>query len=243
MVREALIRQGQIRKGHMELHKGASRLRDFILGWQDGLVNVLGVILGVATATSNAKLVIISALAATFAESISMMAVAYTSFKAEVDFYRSELAREKCEIREKTDVERKEIGDIFRHLGFGGRLLKDAVRTVTSNKKRWLDMMMEYELKLLPPKVSPLNIAMVVGFSALIGSLIPVAPFLLMPVQSAVPVSLVVSLIVLFFIGVYKAKTTIGSPLRGGIEMALIGMMAALAGFAIGAVLGAVVTG
>ncbi len=60
-------------------------LRDIILGWQDGVVNVLGLVLGVATATDSTRLIIISGLAALFAESASMAAVAYTSSKAAKD--------------------------------------------------------------------------------------------------------------------------------------------------------------
>jgi len=236
MVREAIIRLG-----HKEPHKKPSRLRDFILGWQDGLVNVLGVILGVATATSDTRMVLIAAMAATFAESISMMAVAYTSFKAEADFYKSELAREKREVETIPDKERAEIRSIFKRMGFGGALLAKAVRTVSSNKKRWIDFMMDRELKLSPQKFSPINIALIVGASALMGSLIPAVPFFLLPLQSAIIASLVVSVIVLFFVGFYKSVTTVGNPIRGGLEMAAIGMLAAIAGYAIGAIFGAVI--
>jgi predicted membrane protein (TIGR00267 family) len=126
-------------------------------------------------------------------------------------------------------------------LGFRGSLLARVVKHITSDKKRWLDVMMEHELKLSKPQVSPLNIAAVVGISAIIGSLIPVVPFFLFPLHNAIWTSLVVSTVVLFFVGYYKAATTVGNPVRSGIEMAAIGMVAALAGFAIGAVLGATV--
>ena len=71
-------------------HRQASGLADIILGGQDGLVNVLGVILGVAAATGDVRVVIAAGLAATFAESVSMGAVAYTSTQAEAEFYESE---------------------------------------------------------------------------------------------------------------------------------------------------------
>ncbi|MBS3064736.1 MAG: VIT1/CCC1 transporter family protein [DPANN group archaeon] len=58
-------------------NKGASLFKDFILGGQDGLVNVLGIILGLAIGTGDIKVVIIGGLAATFAESVSMGAVAH----------------------------------------------------------------------------------------------------------------------------------------------------------------------
>src|SRR5512141_2396254 len=75
-------------------HKRASGLSDIILGGQDGLVNVLGVILGVAAATHDSSIVIVAGLAATFAESVSMGAVAYTSTLADSDLYESERERE-----------------------------------------------------------------------------------------------------------------------------------------------------
>jgi len=72
---------------HDEHHLKSFNLPEIILGGQDGLVNVLGVILGVAAATVSSKIVIVAGLAATFAESISMAAVAYTSKLAEADYY------------------------------------------------------------------------------------------------------------------------------------------------------------
>jgi len=62
-----------------------------------------------------------------------------------------------------------------------------------------------------------------------------------MPVRTAILISLSISTAVLFCVGAYKAKTTVGKPLRSGIEMALIGMLAALVGYAIGALLGTTV--
>jgi len=240
-----MARQAYIRKKHPEIpfNTVGSRLRDFILGWQDGLVNVLGVVLAVAIATQDKKLVIIAALAAAFAESVSMAAVAYTSFKAEKEFYQSELAREKQEIRYKPEEERREVRDIYRKIGFREPLLGRVVKFMTSDKKRWLTSMMEHELKLFPQKVSPINTAIVVGISAIVGSFIPIIPFLLLPINTAVQYALVISTTVLFAVGYYKAKTTIGNPIKSGIEMAVIGMLAALIGYAIGAVLGVAVLG
>ena len=80
---------------HREAHLKNFTLPEIILGGQDGLVNVLGVILGVAAATASSKIIIVAGLAATFAESISMAAVAYTSRLAEADYYQSEYEREK----------------------------------------------------------------------------------------------------------------------------------------------------
>jgi len=236
-----MARQAVIRKTHQEIHNKGSRLRDFILGWQDGLVNVLGVMLGLISVTNDVKIILIAALSAACAESISMAAVAYTSFKAEKDYYMSEVAREKSEMDRGPDVERNEIRVIYSQIGFRGILLNGIVRHITSDKKRWLDVMMEQELKIFPSDITPSNIAMVVGISAFIGSLMPVLPFIFFPISSAVWMALVFSTVLLFGIGVYKAITTVGNPLRSGLEMAFIGMAAASAGYAVGAILGAVI--
>ena len=123
-------------------------LRDFILGSQDGLVNVLGIVLGVATATNDIRIVLIAGIAALFAESISMAAVAYTSTKAAHDYYTKEYESELREIEEHPKEARSEIRQVYYDKGFRGKLLSDIVKRVTSDKKVWVDTMMSEELGL-----------------------------------------------------------------------------------------------
>ena len=135
---------------HDESHISSFNLPDIILGGQDGIVNVLGVILGVAAATVSSKIIIVAGLAATFAESISMAAVAYTSKLAEADYYQSELEREKWEIEHVPEGEREEIKALYENYGFKGKVLYEIIVRITSDDKIWLKVMMEQELKLQP---------------------------------------------------------------------------------------------
>jgi vacuolar iron transporter family protein len=220
---------------HMNM---GSKFRDFILGCQDGLVNVLGIVLGIVAATASTKIVLISGLAATFAESISMAAVAYTSMKASKEFYDCEKERETKETINIPEKERGELRDIYYRKGFRGKLLEEIVKKLTSNKKLWVETMMEEELRLFPEKMTPSQEALIVGSSAFVGSFIPLIPFMIMPVGEAVILSLVLSTITLFLIGIVKAKLGAGKTFRSGMEMAIIGMMAAVTGYVIGLVLG-----
>jgi vacuolar iron transporter family protein len=216
-----------------------SALADIILGGQDGLVNVLGVILGVAAASSSYKIVIAAGMAATFAESISMAAVSLTSKMAERDHYYSELQREKDEIKKMQKAEKAEIREIYLKKGFKGKLLNDIVNHIIANKKQWLNIMMKEELELTEVKNKDIYISsVVVGFSALIGSFIPLTPFFFLSIHTAVICSLTVSAIVLMFVGMYKARVTIGNPFKTGVQMVVIGMSAALAGYFIGNLFG-----
>lgn len=229
---------------HKEHKNHGSNLKDFILGWQDGLVNVLGVILGVAAATNDIKIVIIAGLAATCAESISMGAVAFTSSKAARDYYKKEREREEREIEEIPEDEREEIRCIYYNKGFRGKELESIVKKLTSDKKLWLETMMTEELRLFSKEYeNPLKDGLIVGFSAVFGSLIPLFPFFFTNVKTGIILSLVISIISLFIAGVYKAKITIGNVFREGFEMAAIGILSALAGYGIGTLLGAVYVG
>jgi VIT1/CCC1 family predicted Fe2+/Mn2+ transporter len=223
-----------------EQHSTASSLRDIILGGQDGLVNVLGIILGLAAATNDLRIILAGGLAATFAESVSMAAVAYTSMRAEQSHYEGELAREKREIKELRDEEVEEIREIYRQKGFSGQLLEDVVKQVTSNEEIWLDDMMKHELGLMPVETrNALISGMVVGVSAVIGSLVPLIPFFLLKplgltIGQAMWASLLIAALTLFFVGAYKAKVTIGDWRREGIEIAVIGIVSALVGYLVG---------
>lgn len=220
---------------HHDPHHGQFRLADVILGGQDGLVNVLGVILGVAAATSDARIVIAAGLAATFAESISMGAVAYTSTLAENDLYHSEREREYRHIRLAPDVEVEEIRDIYRKKGFEGETLDKIVDVITSNPDVWVNVMMSEEFQLTPPEKSKaVNSALLVGFSALIGSFIPLFPFFFWRVDLSIIISIIIAALTLFIVGVYKARVTVGKPFRSGLEMAVIGTLSALAGYVVG---------
>lgn len=218
--------------------KSASGLSDIILGGQDGLVNVLGVILGVAAATSDPHLVLIAGLAATFAESVSMGAVAYTSTLADADYYDSELEREMRHIEQVPKLEREEVRQIYAQKGFHGELLEHIVDTITANPDVWVAVMMSEEHQLSPvDRKHALKTALIVGFAAIVGSLIPLSPFIFLPVVPSMLVSVVVTALVLFAVGAYKARVTVGHPGRSGLEMALIGTLSALVGFLVGALL------
>ena len=218
-------------------------LRDIILGGQDGLVNVLGLVLGVAAATAQLRIIIAAALAATFSESIAMGGVAYTSALADRDYYLAQLEKERREVEEVPEVEREEVREIFRDKGLHGDVLEGVVNEITSDKEVWVDVMMRDELHLAP--VSSRGVvrrALVTGFATLIGSLVPLVPFLFVPVlglsvTTATILAVPLCAAVLFGVGAYKALTLVGDWRISGLQMLVIGMVSAAAGYGIGRLL------
>src|SRR2546428_6125054 len=203
-------------------------LRDIILGGQDGLVNVVGLVPGVAAATAQRRIILAAALAATFSESIAMGGVMYTSLLAERDYYLAMLTKEQREVEELPDVETEEVRQIFREKGLHGEVLERVVKEITNDKKVWVDVMMRDELHLTP--VSGTGVvarALVTGFATLIGSLIPLIPFLFVPlfgisVTAATIIAVPLWAVVLFALCAYKAITLVGAWLISGLSVNLL---------------------
>jgi VIT1/CCC1 family predicted Fe2+/Mn2+ transporter len=82
-----------------------------------------------------------------------------------------------------------------------------------------------------------LRSSIIVGIAAIVGSLIPLVPFLFVPISLGIILSVIFSAVVLFIVGAIKARMTIGHPGKSGLEMALIGTVSALIGYGIGALL------
>lgn len=225
-----------------EKHKKTNSLRDIILGGQDGLVNVLGIVLGATAVTSDTKILIPTVLAATFAESISMGAVAYTSSISQRDYYESERQNELREMEEVPEVEIQEIRDIYANKGLKGDDLENVVKVITSNKEVWLDTMMKEELNLQEVNVKDiLKTSIIVGCATVVGSLIPLLPFFVFSVHNAVLGSIVLSALALFGVGAYQAISLVGDWKKSGIQMLIIGLSAAFIGFMIARLFNAVI--
>ena len=218
-----------------ERHGSNNSLRDVILGGQDGLVNMLGIALGVVAAGGSTHVLIVTGIAAAITESISMGAVAYTSFGSDRDFYLAEKAREQNEIEAKPDDEREEIREIYAAKGFKGQLLEEVVSTITSNRETWVSTMMDEELHLQPvAQQSLVHSALVVTVATLIGHFIPIVPFMVVTRTPAIVLAIALSAVTLFAVGVYSAKTLVGDWRKSGIQMVAIGLGAAVLGFLIG---------
>ena len=208
---------------------------DLILGGQDGLVNVLGIILGVTAAKGSNQILLAASLAAGLAEAVSMAAVSYTSQKSNQENYEKEKQREYYEVAHVPETEKEEIREIYQQRGFKGKILEEIVQTITADKDVWVANMMTDELGLEPVETANiLKSSLLVGLSAVIGSLLPILPFFFITGQPAVIVSLIIAACTLFAVGMYQAKSMVGNWWKGGLQMMLIGLGAAFVGFVIG---------
>jgi VIT1/CCC1 family predicted Fe2+/Mn2+ transporter len=230
--------EGRFRKRRPESHASQTNwLRDVILGGQDGLVNILGIILGVVAGGGGRTVLLTTGLAAAITESISMGAVAYTSSVSERDYYRAQQAKEEQE--DMPEEEAQEVREIYAAKGFSGKLLDDVVQTITSNREVWVSTMMDEELHLEPVEMPRIwRGAVVVTVATLIGHLLPLWPFFFFGRLSGLIAAIAISALVLFGVGAYSAITLVGDWRREGLKMLCIGLGAAGIGYAISRLFG-----
>src|SRR5262249_37610170 len=157
---------------------GGKWVRDLMLGLNDGLIASFAVTSGVAGAFTSSRIVMMAGIAEMLGGAISMGLAAFISARSQLEFYQSEIEREREEIRRWPGREREEIKAIYRTKGFAGELLERIVAHITADPSRWSSVMMREELGFAEDYFDPpLKSALVVGLSYLIGAATPVLPY------------------------------------------------------------------
>jgi VIT1/CCC1 family predicted Fe2+/Mn2+ transporter len=220
--------------------RGAALIRDVILGGQDGLVNVLGLVLGMAVATGSSRVVVTAGLAALFAESIAMAGVAFTASGAERQL--SATLRRTLDDRREHQARARDAARLARlaDAGLPPNLVSIVIVETDAEAAVWNKEMDVLRVALAPVRETrPVRAAAVVGLSTALGSAVPLLPFVLLPIEIAPVVALAAAGIVLALAGIERARTTGGRRGRAAAEMVLIGLVSALAGYLIGQLLSA----
>jgi VIT1/CCC1 family predicted Fe2+/Mn2+ transporter len=223
---------------HVEKHFTATAsVRDIVIGMSDGLTVPFALaagLTGAAAALSRGNAIIVTAgFAEIAAGSIAMGLGGYLAAKTDVEHYASEIDREYRETVELPEIETEEVAKVFRDYGLSEAQMAPIVSAITSNQKKWVDFMMRFELGLEQPDPARASrSAATIAASYIVGGLVPLAPYILMQqIQSALWVSVGVTLLALFFFGAVKGFYTGVKPLRGGAQTVLVGGVAAAAAF------------
>ncbi len=224
------------RRAHNEHHFDASdAVRDVIIGMSDGLTVPFALAAGISGAIASSHIVVTAGIAELAAGGISMGLGGYLAARSDVEHYESEQRREFEETDEVPEEERREIEVIFASYGITGDALKQLVDTVTSNKKRWVDFMMRFELGLEKPnpRKAPISAARI-GGSYVVGGLIPLIPYMLLPTTTIGLVwSAIVTFVALVVFGAVKGYFTGLAVWKSALQTSLIGAIAAAVAFAL----------
>ncbi|MEO1615778.1 MAG: VIT1/CCC1 transporter family protein [Planctomycetota bacterium] len=220
----------------------ADYLPDFVYGAIDGTVTTFAVVSGVAGANLSPSIVIILGLANLIGDGFSMAASNFSGTRVERQSIERARAREYHEIKTHPAGEREEIRQIMQQKGFDGDELARAVEIITSDKDRWVRVMMTDEMGLTPITKSPLRAAATTFVAFLLLGFLPLAPFVLSAFtrfdhQADYSVSVLVTALAFFLIGGFKSRFVNQRWWTAGLETLSLGGAAAALAYAVGALL------
>ncbi len=215
---------------------------DLVYGANDGIITTFAVVAGASGAVLSPAVIIILGFANILADGVSMGASNYLGKRSEQDFAKAQLQKEDWEIDHLRELEIQEVRDIYKNKGFLGKDLDKAVSIITSNRKVWLDTMMKDELGIIvEEKDDPKKHGMVTFSAFVVAGLFPLLPFIFPQVPNAFFLSSLIGAATLFTVGALRTLITTVSWWRGGIEMLLVGSVAASIAYIVGAVIEGVI--
>ncbi|MCO6416590.1 VIT1/CCC1 transporter family protein [Siccirubricoccus sp. KC 17139] len=213
-----------------EQHFTASEtIRDLVIGMADGLTVPFALAAGLSGAVAANPLIVTAGLAEIAAGCVAMGLGGYLAARTDAQHYQAEQRREEAETKEWPEREKWEVAAILHRYGLRGEVLHRATEAIASDRRRWVDFMMRFELELAEP--TPGRAAMsaaTIGGAYVVGGLIPLAPYILLAeVRPALLLSCLLTGIALFGFGWLKARATGLPTLRGAVQTLGIGGLAA----------------
>ncbi|CAK7326835.1 unnamed protein product [Dovyalis caffra] len=221
---------------HEEKHFMSSEIvRDIILGVSDGLTVPFALAAGLSGANVTSSIILIAGIAEVAAGAISMGLGGYLAAKSEADHYMRELKREQEEIIRVPDIEAAECGEILSQYGVEPHEYEPVVNALRRNPQHWVDFMMKFELGLeKPDPMRALQSALTIALSYTVGGLVPLAPYMAIPLaKEAVVASVIITIVALLIFGFIKGYFTGNKPFKSAIQTAFIGAMASAAAYCI----------
>jgi vacuolar iron transporter family protein len=225
---------------HPELHRSdrVGWLRAAVLGANDGIVSVAGLVVGVAASGASASTILATGVAGTVAGAMSMAAGEYVSVQTQADTEEADLAAEKRELHEDPHSELEELSAIYRHRGLDPALARQVAEQLTAHDA--LGAHARDELGITDTlRARPLQAALASAGAFTCGAALPVLTALLAPVDKVVMMTTASTLLGLCLTGAMAAQAGGAPPLRGAIRVMFWGALAMAAAGGVGRLLGA----
>jgi VIT1/CCC1 family predicted Fe2+/Mn2+ transporter len=215
-------------------------VRDLVIGTADGLTVPFALAAALSGAVAANPLIVTAGLAEIAAGCVAMGLGGYLAARTDAEHYASERRREEEESHLYPEREKWEVAAILHRYGVRGEVLRQAVDAIASDRKKWVDFMMRFELDLSEPDPNrAARSAATIGGAYVVGGLIPLAPYMIFSTtKPALLVSAGLTSIALFGFGWLKARATGLPPLRVATQTLAIGGAAAVVAYLVASLFG-----
>lgn len=208
-------------------------LRNVVYGFNDGLTANFGLVAGVlgATATQQHEAVVVAGVAGLIADALSMGSSGYLAAKSEQEVYDHEVAMERDEIALMPELEQEELALLYEAKGMSPRAAQELAADAARNPERMLREKAQLELGISGEAASPMREGWITGTATAVGALIPVFPFFITSGMVAIVLSFAFSMFAHFLVGAARSLFTGRGVIRSGIDMFVVGLGVAVAGY------------
>lgn len=222
---------------HAGLGARLNWLRAGVLGANDGIVSVAGLVVGVAGATLERAPIFTAGLAGLVAGAVSMALGEYVSVSSQRDTELAQMAQEKHELQAYPDAELAELAAIYQAKGLTAATARTVAAELTAHDP--LAAHLDAELHLDPTELtSPGQAASASALSFTLGALLPLLAILLPPPEWRVPVTVVAVLAALALTGALSAHVGGGSARRAVLRVVIGGAIGLAVTYGVGHLVG-----
>jgi VIT1/CCC1 family predicted Fe2+/Mn2+ transporter len=208
-------------------------LRASVLGANDGIISIAGLIMGVAGATDSSSAILTAGIAGIVAGAISMAAGEYVSVSSQRDSEKGLLTKERNELRDFPNEELAELTSIYQRKGLSKKTALVVAKELTEHDA--FAAHVDAELGIDPNNLTnPWHAAFASAASFLIGAVLPLVAIILPPVSMRIPVTFISVLVALVLTGTLSAKVGGAGVLRASTRVVIGGMLAMLVTYGIG---------
>ena len=225
------------RSGQVASWSSAAILRAAVFGANDGLISNASLIMGVAGATSDSRMILLTGIAGVLAGALSMAAGEFVSVRSQRELYEHQILLEQEELEEYPEEEAEELALIYAARGMDLDEARLVSHQMLADPKHALDVLAREELGLNPDDLGSAWGAAGFSFGCFAaGALVPLLPFLFR--VGGLAASGVLTGVALFGLGATISLFTGRRAVRSGIRMLAIGAAAAGLTFALGYLFG-----
>lgn len=211
------------------------RAREFVFGIQDGLISTVGLLSGVSAATQSRLTVVITGIAAAITGGLSMATGSYLASRTEKEIFEKELLDQERLAADQPYLAQEALLESLVGEGLDRPSAYRVVKIMSRHQDLLLRTVQEKVLGLGSADISqPVKASVVMFLSFVIGSAIPLLPFLLSAGNHTLLVSWALSVGALLAVGVFKGKLTAKPLVRSGLEFAAVALGSAVVGWLLG---------
>lgn len=227
-----------VQNTHVEPHSAnhASRLnwlRAGVLGANDGIVSISGLVIGVAGATDNTAVILTAGIAGIIAGGISMAAGEYVSVSSQRDSEKALLEKERFELKNFPQEELDELASLYEQKGLSKKTALLVAKELTH--KDAFAAHIDIELGIDPNNLTNAwHAAIASALSFFIGAIIPLIAIIIPPPSIRIPAAFAAVVLALVVTGFISAKIGNAKSLKAIVRVVIGGALAMAVTFMIG---------